>query len=134
MLMKQKLLNRVRPIPQTALQAERLSSFREHPYTVQAEPALLPPTDDTESILSLSSACCNWCGTWMPMPRQIIIAMNNSHTDTDAAVATVAKQLDGTIVADTKTSAEIATGKEDDSETLGLGSAFTATGTFSAKN
>ena len=48
-----------------------------------------------------------------------IIAINNSHTDTDATEATVAEELDGTIDADTVTSAEIATGKEDDSETLG---------------
>ena len=53
MLMKVKLLNLVRPIPETALQVERLESFREHLYiTVTTEPEPLPLKDDTDSLPS----------------------------------------------------------------------------------
>ena len=103
--MKVKLLNLVRPIPETALQVERLESFREYLYTtVPAEPEPLRPTDDTESILS--SICCNWCGTWMPITQQTIIAINRSHSNTEATEATVAKKLEVTIDADAEVSAD----------------------------
>ena len=103
--MKVKLLNLVRPIPETALQVERLESFREYLYTKDtAEPEPLRPTDDTESILS--NICCNWCGTWMPIPQQTIIAINRSHSNTEATEATVAEELEVTIDADAAASAD----------------------------
>jgi len=119
-LLKKKLLSLVRPIPGTALQAESLEAFRAHLYiAVRAEPELPQPKDNTESILS--NVCCNWCGTWMPIPRQNIIAIKDNHPDTDALEATAADELEVTIDADAITSAEIIdTGKEEDSENLGF--------------
>ena len=129
MLMKQKLISLVRPIPSTALQAENLESFRAHLYTAEC-PEFLPlqPTDDTVSILS--GACCSWCGTWMPLPRQAIIAID-SFPNTEASEATAAEEEEETLDAHDPTtiittvvkeiiSADIQRTGKDDSEDLGF--------------
>ena len=124
MLMKEKLLNLVRPIPDTALQVERLESFREHLYTtVPTEPEPLPLKDNTDSIPSNipSNICCNWCGTWMPIPRQTYSAINLKHSDIEATEATAAENLEVIVDADAAVPAEITTGKDEYSDDLGAG-------------
>ena len=122
MLMKIKLLNLVRPIPTTALQAEELETFRAHLYTAEKAPEILPlPPMDGSAVLS--SVCCIWCGTWMPIPRQTVTAIINGPSNTAASEATAAEEdVEGTLDADARfASVEItATGSEEDSESIGF--------------
>ena len=69
--MKNRLLNMVKPIPSTALHADRLEAFRAILYSANDETHL--PTDEITSPPMLHA--CNWCGTWMPMPMQANIVM-----------------------------------------------------------
>ena len=55
----------------------------------------------------------------MPIPRQTISAIYEKHSDTEATVATAAEKIEVTVDADAAVSAEITTGKDDDSEDLG---------------
>ena len=71
-LMRNKLINLVRPLPSTALIAEQLEAFRATLYTGACEDkALQGPLEDNASVL----IACNWCGTQMPMPKQADIVI-----------------------------------------------------------
>ena len=90
-LMRNKLINMVRPLPPTALIAEHLEAFRATLYTgVSEEKALQGPLDDTAPVLT----ACNWCGTWMPMPRQANIAIIDKIDTCEAWKATAAETLE----------------------------------------
>jgi len=82
--MKNRLLSIVKPIPSTALHADRLETFRANLYSASDETS--SPTDQITSPPTLHA--CNWCGTWMPIPMQAII------TTIDTQAATAAETLE----------------------------------------
>jgi len=71
----------VRPLPPTALIAEQLEAFRATLYIVAEEETM----QDTAEDSALVPITCNWCGTWMPMPRQANIAIIDTHEAATAA-------------------------------------------------
>jgi len=84
--MKNRLLSIVKPIPSTALHADRLETFRANLYSASDETRL--PLDEITSPPTLHA--CNWCGTWMPIPMQANIAI------IDTMAATAAETLENT--------------------------------------
>ena len=66
MLMKSKLISLVRPLPPTALIAEQLEAFRATLYIFASEEKAMQDTLEDTALVPIT---CNWCGTWMPMPR-----------------------------------------------------------------
>ena len=79
----------VKPLPPTALHADRLEAFRAILYTEVSEENLpRMPKDVTEPVLH----ACNWCGTWMPLPRQATIAISRDNCN-EALEATTAEVL-----------------------------------------
>ena len=87
--MRNKLISLVKPIPPTALHASNLEAFRAKLYTNDCEGILpqLPKDDVTEQVLQ----ACNWCGTWMPLPRQATIAISKGNC-TEASEDTAAER------------------------------------------
>ena len=84
--MRNKLITLVKPIPPSALHASNLEAFRANLYTNVGDDILpqLPKDDVTEPVLQ----ACNWCGTWMPLPRQAIIAISKGNCTEASEVAT----------------------------------------------
>ena len=74
-LMKSKLISLVRPLPPTALIAEQLEAIRATLYVASEGKALHETVEDTAPV----PITCNWCGNWMPMPRQANIAIIDTY-------------------------------------------------------
>ena len=115
-LLKHKLLTLVRPMPETAIAVADLESFRATLFSSDRRENLTPSTPVDDSPAALSSLCCNWCGTWIPLPMSASIAIK-SHPEASTLEDPDAEDLDVDVEGDIKIP-EL-DGAEDSTETIG---------------
>ena len=69
----------LRPTPASAIKVEALETFRADLF---AEKEITPQCEEITEPVHVHANICNWCGTWMPLPKpvQTIVSSNTAGT------------------------------------------------------